>query len=184
MMVAFAGFLRYDDASHILAGGVRITSAGAELQLPKRKTDQHRTGGSVWLQRGTTAACPVALLQRLLAAAPPQSPAAPLFRAPQRGSGRLSGWQPWSYSAARAAVLGAIAETLRVPSHTAASVFGLHSLRSGGATAAATTLKAGRGNVPQHVFMAHGGWRTAAAMQRYIQPSTKQRGAITAAMRL
>ena len=51
--------------------------------------------------------------------------------------------------------------------------FGLHSLRSGGATAAA-----GAG-VPDRVFKRHGRWKSESAKDGYIEDSLEQRLSVT-----
>ncbi|KAK3250802.1 hypothetical protein CYMTET_39836 [Cymbomonas tetramitiformis] len=54
------------------------------------------------------------------------------------------------------------------------AVFGTQSMRSGGATVVAQKVSFAE-------FMRHGHWMTQAAAMRYIQPSTEQRVAVTAA---
>jgi hypothetical protein len=99
-----------------------------------------------------------------------------------RRDGSFDRQAAWPYQAARAAVLEAISSTAGVPLiQQVTSVFGLHSLRSGGATTAAGSGEVGSAAMPAHVFMAHGGWRTQAAMAVYIRPTLNQRLAVSAA---
>lgn len=177
IMVSYAGFLRYSDAISIPRSGVRLFADRAELWVPRRKNDQARRGDVITIASGSGAACPVKLLRRYLAATPQHSKHDPLFCSPTNPS------KPWPYHKARAAVLAALATAHGTSATIMQRIFGLHSLRSGGATEAAARLVVGR-DVPLQQFMAHGGWRTQKAMAAYVEPSTKQRMKITQAMGL
>lgn len=179
MMVSFAAFLRYDDASSILRKDVRFESTHAELFLARRKNDQFRQGSVVVVTRGSSAVCPVALLERWLEQAGSMQPDAFVFQAfSARDSSSvpsLSGEQ-LGYPQARYHVLAQLALHFELSQKEAASRFGLHSLRSGGATLCAVH------EVDERLFQEHGGWRSKEAMHNYIQESLQHRMAPTAAM--
>lgn len=179
MMVSFAGFLRYDDASSILRRDVRVHATHVEIFLARRKNDQFREGSVVVLTRGSSAACPVRLLERWLALAVGMGMGDFLFQAFDARSTAavptLSGVQ-LSYPQARHHVLARLALQLGITHKEASHRFGLHSLRSGGATLAAME------GVEERLFQAHGGWRSKEAMHAYLQESLQHLLAPTAAM--
>ena len=53
--------------------------------------------------------------------------------------------------------------------------FGLHSLRAGGATAAANA------GVPDHLFKRHGHWRSESAKDGYVEDAVASRMAVSSA---
>ena len=59
-------------------------------------------------------------------------------------------------------------------------MFGLHSLRSGGATDVAAVLA--KNDIPEHVFQAHGAWKSREAMLVYIQRSLATKLQVTQVM--
>lgn len=177
----FAGFLRYDDAARLLTRDVRFFPDHAVLFLEKRKNDQVRSGNLVYLARGTSAACPVALLDRHIKGAA-LAPAAPLFQgfdgqAARRGGYATLNGAPISYQQAHYQVLATVAKVLGVTHGAAQAAYGLHSLRSGGATAAAQSEL-----LEERLFQAHGGWRSREAMLPYLQESVSSKLSVSAAL--
>jgi hypothetical protein len=71
--------------------------------------------------------------------------------------------QPWSYSFVRARVLQALADSAHMSFADFTDRYGLHSLCSGGATLVA------KEGVPDHIFQAHGAWRSSQATHAYIE---------------
>jgi len=162
IMVSFAGFLRFDDARSLFCDEIRFYPTHMELFLEKRKNNQFRHGETICIARGSSFACPVRLTFQLISSTNSHHSHSPLF--------------PWSYSFTRRTVLQALADAAQVPLSEFSKSFGLHSFRSGGAT-----LVAGRG-VPDHVFQAHGAWRSSQSMQRYVSRSLSQQLLPTQAM--
>ena len=76
-LLAFAGFLRFDEAIHIRACDVKTLVDMAKISLPS-KTDQFRQGHEVLIARTGTPTCPVAMLERYMSAAE-ITPASELF---------------------------------------------------------------------------------------------------------
>lgn len=68
-----------------------------------------------------------------------------------------------SYTRIRELILNALKEVGEDPSK-----FGVHSLRSGGATAAANL------GIPDRLFKAHGRWRSETAKDGYIQDNIEK----------
>ena len=165
MLICFAGFLRYSEAARIPVFGVKFVKSGLKLFLPSRKNDQCKHGTVITITKAVgnaVAACPVRMLAKYLRSSPPPSLHAPLFRTP--GAANV-----WPYQAARDTILGAIATSTGTTVHVIRSVFGVHSLRKGGATEAANKLRGDAHTVA--LFLAHGGWRSKQAAAIYAKPS-------------
>jgi hypothetical protein len=183
IMVCFAGFLRYDDAQRLLVKDVKLYEDRAELFLCQRKNDQFRQGSVVVLAAGVSDACPVRLLRRFLAEAK-WAPELPLFRdynGHQARSTRRLGpvdfkLEAVAYAKMRTLVLRYVGKVLGLPAADVQERFGLHSLRSGGATAVAAV------GVEERLFQAHGGWRSREAMLPYLKESLPNRLAVSAAL--
>jgi hypothetical protein len=166
-MVCFSGFLRYNCACQISANEVRFYYSHMEIFLAKRKNDQFCSGSVICIARGKLLSCPVSLLKSLLVKAGSLGKHVPVFRSFRKGSSEkfcLSN-QPWSYSFAQARVLQALADSAHMSFSDFTDRYGLHSLRSGGATLVA------KEGVPDHIFQAHhGAWRSIfQAMHAYIE---------------
>ena len=155
-MVCFSDFLRYDCACQFLADEVKFYSSHIKIFLAKRKNDQFLSCSVVCIARGKSLSCPVSLLKFLLVKAESLGKHVPVFRSFRKGSYEkfCPSNQPWSYSFARARVLQALADSAHMSFADFAARYGLHSLRSGGATLVA------KEGVPDHIFQAHGAWRS------------------------
>lgn len=169
MTTSYAGFLRYDEVSSLKATNVKILERHMELRLEKAKTDQYRQGNVVCIARGQSVACPVACMERYIEMAAVDMRSEkyifrPLFN--RRGkAGLIKTNKKISYSRIRSCVkakFGAMAETKDLD-------IGLHSFRSGGATAAMSA------NVSYQAVKRHGRWRAEASMDRYIQKSLAEK---------
>ena len=164
-LLAFAGFLRFDEVIHIRASDVTIAEGMAKLQIPRSKTDQLRQGSEVLIARTGMPTCPVGMLERYMAKVGLDTTSELfLFRGITRTSGgeRLRGTGPLSYTTVREQFRGKMLE-LGYP----VSGYGLHSLRAGGASAAA------QAGVPDRLFRQHGRWRSETAKDGYIEDSVE-----------
>ena len=65
----FAGFLRFSELCSIRAFDVRLYSSNCSLFLESPKTDQLREGAWISIARSGKVTCPVAAIERYLAAA-------------------------------------------------------------------------------------------------------------------
>ena len=81
--------------------------------------------------------------------------------------------KPLSYSRARELMLGAV-KTIGLPTKE----FGLHSLRSGGASAAAS------GGVNDRLFKTHGRWKSEKAKDGYVKASLSDLLSVTRSLGL
>ena len=167
--VGFFGFFRYSDLAEITVDNVQFHSTHAAVFLPKRKNDQQRQGGWTLLAACPgTAWCPVALLRRLILAGRLTGPR-PVF-ADAYGTGFLL--TPLPYHRARELMLAKFTVIGLAASH-----FGTHSLRAGGATLAANL------GVDDKLWMEHGGWRSQSAALGYVRTSVAAKLSVTTAMR-
>ena len=127
-----------------------------EIFLARRKNDQFRSGSVVCIARGKSLSCPVSLLKSWLVKAGSLGKHVPVYHSFKKGFSEkfCPSNQPWSYSFARTHVLQALADSAHMSFADFTDRYGLHSLRSGGATLVA------KEGVPDHIFQAHGAWRS------------------------
>ena len=165
-MLGYSGFLRYDELSHIEAKHISVYETHAEVLIEKSKTDTHRQGSVVVIARTKTDSCPVAMLEKYLKFTNIDlCPEQYIFRSvtflkSKNSSALCKQNKPLSYTRAREIVLEAL-EQLRYDKKQ----FGLHSLRSGGVTAAASN------SVPDRLLKSHGRWKSDKSKDGYIKES-------------
>ena len=168
-LVGYAGFLRFDELSNLKESDVQILEEHMELFIESSKTDQYRDGAWVVIARTASKLCPVAMMERYLnlgQIAGQDLPDLPLFRGitNTRGGGKLRKSGGLSYSRMREVVLEMLSAVGLDKRR-----FGLHSLRSGGASAAANA------GVPDRMFKRHGRWRSENAKDGYVQDALDER---------
>lgn len=175
-IVAFAGFLRFSDAALIQVQDVKFCEGYAVIFLSQRKNDQFREGSLVYVSAGDPGCCPVVLMRRLIREAG-LTPKSALFQGwdgRQKEKG-LSG-KAVQRGQLAAKLQQGIAEVLEVPLEDVCAMYSTHSLRSGGATAAAGAF------VSERLFQAHGGWKSKEAMHAYIQESVASKLSVSASL--
>ena len=132
---AFAGFLRYDELSSIRCKDLNIQPDYFVISIQKSKTDQYRTGDEVSIAKGSSSACPYNMLLRFMSVAGVTSDSNHfLFKPANRTKNvckLITKDKKLSYSRARECILKMLGSV--APNGN----FGVHSLRSGGATTAA-----------------------------------------------
>ena len=170
-LISFAGFLRYNELAKLKESDLAFFEDHLELYIESSKTDQYRDGAWVVVARTRTELCPVQMLERYMALASIGEDAEKfLFRgilntklgARLRPSGGLS------YTRVRELVLEMLAKI-----GLDRSRYGLHSLRSGGASAAANA------GIPDRWFKRHGRWRSENAKDGYVKDSLVDRLSVT-----
>ena len=162
-LLLYAGFLRFSEVQNLLCSDIAIFESHAQLILRKSKTDQYREGNKIIVSRTGSVACPVKWLERYICLSGITLDSSDyLFRQIgfRKGKKWLVGDKSVSYSAARSSILG----RLELP----VQEFGLHSFRSGGATAAITS------GVSLRQVKLHGRWKSDAVFA-YIKSSSKDR---------
>ena len=167
-LLGYAGFLRFDELSHLRLCDITFHQQHLELFIESSKTDQLREGALVVIARTGTNLCPVAMLERYLnlASVPAGQSDSFLFRGitHTKNGTKLREKGGLSYTTIREAVLQKL-EAIGLDRRQ----YGLHSLRAGGASAAANA------GVPDRMFKRHGRWRSENAKDGYIKDSLESR---------
>ena len=163
MSLGFAGFLRWDKVHRLRKQDLHFYSGHMAVFMESRKTDQFREGHWVFIANLESRYCPVQLLRRFLEEGK-HTLNDPLFRKVTRhlASGSEYLQDRMTYSRARERVAEMIAAISLKPNE-----YGLHSLRSGGATQAA------RAGMSDRLFQRHVGWHIETSRNRYIEESLR-----------
>ena len=166
-LLAYAGFLRADELISLRPCDIDIAEDKMIIRITHSKTDQLRHGDEVPIARTRNHTCLVAMLERYLRVAQISMNSTDFLFRPitktkagekLRTSGKLS------YSTFHELFKKKLTEL-----GYSAVEFGLHSLRAGGATAAANA------GVPDRLFKRHGRWRSDNAKDGYIDDSAERR---------
>lgn len=158
--LGFCAFLRWSELRNLRACDLSFCPSHVSVFLHRRKNDQFRQGSVIKVARLASSSCPVKLLELFLVRGEHHT-SQPLFCLCQKtGTGFKLRQTPLSYSRAREQFHRMISELGLVSSD-----FGLHSLRSGGASQAA------RNGISGRVWRRHGGWRSVQAADGYIEES-------------
>ena len=171
--LGFAAFLRFDELSNIVPLHLTITSDYLKIFIPRAKNDVYREGNFVYVSRLKDKYCPVAILEMeryMTNAGMDCSSNLPLFRVLRfyKSSNTYKLCRnKLSYSRCREI----FKDCLKDLGHDS-SRFGLHSLRSGGATAAAVRHNR---NLSERSLKIHGRWRTSNAKDMYILDDVTER---------
>ena len=173
-ILAYAGFMRFDELSNILASDIVFESTYVRIFIERAKNDVHREGNWVIIAKTSTPTCPVGLLSRYIQALNVNlEEDVYLFRAlkylrkTKTYAFRVKN-EPIKYTRAREIILEAFKGVgLDV------KCFGTHSLRSGGATSAANNL------VCDRLFKKHGRWRSEKAKDGYVSENIEQLLSVT-----
>ena len=173
-ILAFAAFLRFDELAKLNRSDVVIECTYLKLFIESSKTDQYRDGAWVVIAgSGKLAYCPVALTRRYLERTN-LAPLSPLFcQLSKTKYGYKARCKGLSYSRLRELVLEAFKDIV-----SDVTTIGTHSLRSGGATAAANA------GIPDRLFKRHGRWSSESAKDGYVKDSLSSRLSVTQALGL
>ena len=166
-LLTFARFLRFGEAIHIRACDLDISTDMVKILLPRSKNDQFRQGQEVLIARTNTPTCPVAMLERYMAAVDiALASEVFLFRGICKTTGgeKLKASGPLSYTTVRELFRKKLVDLGHSPDR-----FGLHSLRAGGASAAA------QAGVLDRLFKQHGRWNSESAKDGYVEDSKENR---------
>ena len=176
-LLGFAAFLRFDELSKLRLCDVTIHGDHMELFIESSKTDQLRQGARVVIARTNTDLCPVTMLERYMSMAHITcvSSESFLFRGivNTKNGSRLRDNGGLSYTTVREAVLEKL-QAIGLDKRQ----YGLHSLRAGGASAAANA------GVPDRMFKRHGRWRSENAKDGYVKDSFTSRLQVSKAIGL
>ena len=169
ILLAYAGFLRYNELISIRRCDLELFDSHVSIFIMKSKTDIYRQGAWVLIGATHSSTCPVEMLKKYLNVAELYDEADEefLFRPVSFCSSnnvyKLRSGQ-LSYTRCLELLKQALSSVGLDPSK-----FGMHSLRSGGASAAANF------GVPDRLFKKHGRCRSETAKDGYVQDSMKDR---------
>ena len=166
-LIAYAAFLRYDELAKIRCCDVKFLEDCMMIYITSSKTDQYREGASLTVARTGLKTCPVAMTERYFAMAKLEhSSQEKIFRAivVTKEGEKLRRTGTISYTRLRELLLARLQEL-----GYNSECFGLHSLRAGGASAAANA------GISDRLFKRHGCWRSETAKDGYIKDSLESR---------
>ncbi|KAK3091197.1 hypothetical protein FSP39_017889 [Pinctada imbricata] len=173
-LLSYAGFLRFSELSNLRMCDVNFFQTHVTLYIVKSKTDKYKAGSTVCISKTGLSTCPVSMLSKYIEKAN-ISPSSEeyLFRQltyfKKSESFRLRKVnKPISYTRSREIILLAF-ESIGLDK----SKFGLHSLRSGGATAAASA------GINDRIFKKHGRWKTDKAKDGYVTENLVEKLSVT-----
>ena len=162
-LLAFAGFLRFDEAIHIRACDLDISTDMAKIFAAPQQDRPVWQGQEMLIARTNTPTCPVAMLERYMAVADiALANEVFLFRGICKTTGgeKLKASGPLSYTTVREFFRKKLVDLGHSPDG-----FGLHSLRAGGASAAA------QAGIPDRPIKQHGRWSSESAKDGYVEDS-------------
>ena len=163
-ILGFCGFMRISELLELKIKDLSFYEEYMTIFLKESKTDQLREGNIIYISKTFTKNCPVNLTKHYISLAGLKSNdylIAKLIRV-KRGY-KMDGSEHLSYSRTREIFL-----QFTEPVSSGLSL-GLHSLRSGGASAAAEN------NVSDRLISKHGRWSSERARDGYIADSTQNR---------
>ena len=160
--LGFFGFLRWDDLSRLTVDNLQFADTHLAIFLVQRKNDQFRDGSWVFVARCSSSPCPVAVVEKFLKVGSHVKNSR-LFRRILHTEKKMElRKEPMSYSRANELIKRELQKEELDP-----KLYGVHSLRAGGASAAAAL------GVPDRLFQRQGGWRSERSKNNYIQESTE-----------
>ena len=168
IVLGYSGLMRYSEISDLKRHDFVFEESYVKIFIEKSKTDQYRDGHWLFLAKTGSHLCPVNLLKVYFHRADIKEDseeyifrAMTYFKSSDIHKLRQKN-TPLSYPTARENVLNAFTDI-----GLDAKRFGLHSLRSGGASAAANN------GVSDRLFKRHGRWKSDKAKDGYVEDSLK-----------
>ena len=167
-ILSWHGMLRGSETAALQWQHISVEQQGIVLFIASSKTDQAGEGQFVFLHsHPDSSICPLRAVHRLSCMTPMGSLTGPVFKTYQHSSQQLR-------KATMLTRLHRRLQSIGLPSHLQ-HMFGLHSLRSGGATAAAQQ------QVPERLIKIHGRW-TSDTVRVYTCALPEDRWATSIAM--
>ena len=164
ILLGFAGFMRYSEIADLKISDIFLYPTFMKIFIEQSKTDVYREGHFVFTARVDSPICPVNILNLYVERSNIDRNSSEFpFRAVSFCKSKNSYHlrkinKPICYTTARTHVLKLIEIIGLDPTK-----FGLHSLRSGGATAAA------RNNIRDRLFKRHGRWKSERVKDGYVK---------------
>ena len=167
-LTAFAGFLRYDELSNLLCLDVKFYPDHFLLFIESSKSDQYRDGAWVPISSSNLITCPLRALKRYADLGEIVFDSdLPLFRGINGPNAKAKLRSKLSYSRVRELVKEAFKDCID------STLIGVHSLRAGGASAAANN------GIPDRLFKRHGRWLSEKAKDGHVKDDLKERSSVT-----
>lgn len=167
-LLAYAGFLRSDELLKLRRSDIIFNSVYMSVFIESSKTDKYRDGAWILIARTGTELCPVVNLEKYFSWANVSDDSDVYvfsqLSATKTGYKFRNDGKHIAYSNLRPLFIEAFK-----PHVSDISKYGLHSLRSGGAT------KAANSGIPDRMFKRHGRWLSESAKDGYIQDSIDER---------
>ena len=167
-LLGFAAFLRYDELSKLRCEDLVFTPKFLQIKIRSSKTDQYHQDDTVLVARTGKPTCPVSMVECYMAKGDLVGTSGLLFRPLTSDGKKLRSNGSLTYSRLRELLLDRL-QALGYP----ADQFGVHSLRTGGATAAAGS------EVPDRLFKCHCRWKSDTAKDGYVEDSVEGRLTVT-----
>lgn len=166
VILGFTGFFRISEMLEIQMKQITFDSSGATVYLPFSKTDQVRQGNIVFISKTGTECCPIYWLRKYLSLSglkhkPEAYLICHLYKT--KTGHNAHGHRPISYTTALSTFKGHISKL------TNPSTYGLHSLRSGGASEAANN------GISDRLISKHGRWSSNTSRNIYIKDKAETR---------
>ena len=172
-LLGFSGFLRISELLDIQIKHLTFLSSHLEILIPKAKNDQLRQGHIVHIKRLNSQFCPVQWLQAYLDRSgliTGENNYIISRLAKSRSGHRAYGYKPLAESTVRDIFNKDIAPLC---DDTQPGDYSLHSMRSGGASAAINH------GVSERLIGKHGRWKSGFCRDRYLKDGKKQRLEVT-----
>ncbi|XP_056016259.1 uncharacterized protein LOC125658242 [Ostrea edulis] len=174
VLLGFAGFFRFNELSNLRVRNISFHALFMSVHLESSKTDVYRRGNDVLIASTGKSTCPVFWLKHYLQLASiTEKPDDFIFRSIRfyKSSKRYKLCEinkPISYTRAREILLSALSSI-----GLNSKLFGLHSLRSGGATSAASS------GVSDRLLKIHGRWKSDFSRDNYIKDCVQKQLHVT-----
>ena len=177
-LLGFSGFLRISELCEIRVGDMKFDDECLKITIPKSKTDQIREGHVVYISRFDNDYCPAQWTQTFLheTKLEGKNNSFLICRLAKTKSGHNAiGYRPLSYSTINDQFHSLIAPFCE---NQDSRDYGLHSLRSGGASTAINN------GVSERLIGKHGRWKSGFCRDRYLKDGKRARLSVTRAMKL
>ena len=174
ILLAYSAFLRCEEALTLRRSHIRIHTTHMDIYIPSSKTDQYREGRSVLVARTRTALDHVLHMYKYLQAARiiPMSEEYIFQAISSKGPASKQVLRKEDKHISYTTIRDLLKKLLR-DIGLDEKRYGTHSLRAGGATAAALH------DVPDRLFKKHGRWASDSSKDRYVKESLEQRLRVT-----